>query len=112
VRARATSRASHKSSVALRYHGVALLFGILAAALLLAFLAWFVGAPLRRPAADAGQSSERRALEAARDAKYQEIRDNELDFRTGKLSEDDFRALDRQLRAEAVEILHALDALG
>lgn len=48
-------------------------------------------------------------LEAARDAKYTEIREAELDFRTGKLSEEDWRAQDRRLRAEAVEILHALD---
>jgi len=48
-------------------------------------------------------------LEAARDAKYAEIREAELDFRTGKLSEEDWRAQDRRLRAEAVEILHALD---
>jgi len=76
-------------------------------ALLLAFLIWFVGAPLRKPAAD----GERRALEAARAAKYAEIRDTELDYRTGKLSDEDFRALDRQLRAEAVEILRSLDEL-
>jgi len=48
-------------------------------------------------------------LEAARDAKYREIRDAELDRRTGKLSEDDYEAIDRSLRAEAVEILGALD---
>ena len=48
-------------------------------------------------------------LEAARDSKYQEIRDAEMDLRTGKLSEADHRALDRQLRAEAIAVLHALD---
>jgi hypothetical protein len=32
-----------------------------------------------------------------------------MDFRTGKLSEPDWRALDRQLRREAVELLHRLD---
>jgi hypothetical protein len=56
-------------------------------------------------------SDERRALEAAKEAKYGEIRDNELDFKTGKLSDQDFRALDRTLRAEAVEILRAIDEL-
>ena len=35
-----------------------------------------------------------------------------MDLRTGKLSDDDWRELDRRLRAEAIEILHALDALG
>ncbi|HEX2702178.1 MAG TPA: hypothetical protein VHM72_01955 [Solirubrobacteraceae bacterium] len=81
-------------------------------ALLLAFLIWFVGAPLRKPARlEPAADGERRALEAARAAKYAEIRDTELDYRTGKLSDEDFRALDRQLRAEAVEILRSLDEL-
>ena len=55
--------------------------------------------------------AERRAeLEAAREAKYREIRDTELDYRTGKLSQEDFAATDGALRAEAVEILDWLDA--
>jgi hypothetical protein len=49
------------------------------------------------------------ALEAAREAKYREIRDAELDHRTGKLSDADYEEVDRSLRAEAVAILHALD---
>ena len=49
-------------------------------------------------------------LEAARDAKYQEIRDVEMDLRTGKLSEEDFQAIDGSLRAEAIDILRRLDA--
>ncbi len=66
--------------------------------------------PLRRPSAnrepeDRGEA----ALEAAKEAKYREIRDAELDRRIGKLSEEDWRALDAQLRAEAVEILRRLD---
>ena len=48
-------------------------------------------------------------LEAAREAKYREIRDAELDHRTGKLSDSDYELIDRALRAEAVEILHRLD---
>jgi hypothetical protein len=62
-------------------------------------------------AAEDALTSERQRLEAARDAKYREIRELELDHRTGKLSDEDFRALDRQLRAEAVEILRELDSL-
>jgi hypothetical protein len=71
-----------------------------------------VAAPFRRrgrPVVE--ESAERAELEAARDAKYREIRDAELDHRTGKLSEPDWRALDRTLRAEAVEILRRLDEL-
>jgi len=85
---------------------------LVAVVVALAFLTWFVGAPLRNPSAgEPAIDSRRRALEAARDAKYQEIRDNELDYRTGKLSDEDFRTIDRQLRAEAVEILRLLDDL-
>ena len=45
-----------------------------------------------RAADEAAESAERAELEAARDAKYREIRDAELDYRTGKLSEADWRA--------------------
>ena len=65
----------------------------------------------RDPATDAAET-ELAELEAARDAKYREIRDAELDHRTGKLSDADFEAIDDTLRAEAVEILHQLDRLG
>ncbi len=65
----------------------------------------------RRGAAVVEEDAERAELEAARDAKYREIRDAELDHRTGKLSEADWRAMDRALRAEAVEILRRLDEL-
>jgi hypothetical protein len=81
-------------------------------ALALGAAAVFVTAPVRRRrAAEAGPETSRAALEAAKEAKYREIRDAELDYRTGKLSEDDFRALDASLRAEAVEILTRLDEL-
>jgi hypothetical protein len=50
-------------------------------------------------------------LEAAREAKYREIRDTEMDFRTGKLSEADYQTLDGELRAEALAILDGLTAL-
>jgi hypothetical protein len=71
-----------------------------------------VSAPLRsRRAGEATESAELAELEAARDAKYREIRDAELDYRTGKLSDADWRTLDRGLRAEAMEILRRLDEL-
>ena len=73
---------------------------------------WLVTAPLRAGAPERTRSASADAvaeLEARKEAKYREIRDAELDMRTGKLSAEDHRALDRQLRAEAVEILRALD---
>jgi hypothetical protein len=79
----------------------------------LAVVVLVVSAPLRRAGRDEEtEDAERAELEAARDAKYREIRDAELDHRTGKLSVADWRALDRGLRAEAVEILRRLDELG
>ena len=48
------------------------------------------------------------ALEAAREAKYREIRDVELDYRSGKLSREDYEAVDAALRAEAITILDRL----
>ncbi len=78
----------------------------------LAVVVLVVSAPLRRRRVDeAAESADRADLEAARDAKYREIRDAELDYRTGKLSEADWRVMDRSLRAEAVDILRALDDL-
>ena len=81
---------------------------------LLGVVVLLVSAPLRRggaAAAEEREENERADLEAARDAKYREIRDAELDLRTGKLSDADWRAQDRALRAEAVDILRRLDEL-
>lgn len=69
-----------------------------------------VSSPLRvARAAESSVPGELADLEAAREAKYREIRDAELDHSTGKLSDADFGALDGALRAEAIEILKALD---
>ena len=84
---------------------------VLAAAVLAALVALLVLQPLRSPA-DTDLSTDRRAdLEAAKEAKYREIKDAELDYRMGKLSESDWRELDRELRAQAITILRDLDQL-
>ncbi len=108
--------------------GVAFLIAILTLALV-GLVVLVVGAPLRRarrsgaarsltgaPAQphDATAASPAHTLdelEAAREAKYREIRDAELDFRTGKLSREDYQAIDAELRAEAIAILDSLQAL-
>ena len=82
--------------------------------LLLAAVVWVVSQPLRAGVrededVEVGQRAE---LEAEKEAKYREIRDAELDHSTGKLSAADWKAIDRQLRAEAVAILHRIDRLG
>src|SRR3954462_6620974 len=87
--------------------------GIAFAALVLLLVVGFVvAAPLRRgPDVDRREDEKRAALEAAKEAKYREIRDAELDFRMGKLTEADYKVTDRELRGQAIEILRELDAL-
>jgi cytochrome c-type biogenesis protein CcmF len=51
------------------------------------------------------------ALELAREVKYRELRDLELDLATGKLSREDYEATYSALRAEALEILDQLEPL-
>ena len=79
---------------------------------LLAATVWVISAPLRAARIREPEASADIAeLEAAKEAKYREIRDAELDFRMGKLSEADFRATDTELRAQAIDILRRLDDL-
>jgi cell division protein FtsB len=86
--------------------------------IILLVVVFFVSVPLRgagadTPAAEQAQITEHESeiaeLEAAREAKYREIRDADLDHRTGKLSDADYAEVDAGLRAEAVGILGALD---
>jgi hypothetical protein len=85
----------------------------IALVLLAALVAAVVGRPLlRRDEPAAPDEAKREQLEAAKEAKYREIRDAELDRRMGKLSDEDWRRVDRELRAEAIEILRKLDELS
>jgi len=69
--------------------------------------------PLRRRGEEERREETRIAeLQAAKEAKYREIRDVELDYRMGKLSEADWREADAELRAQAMDILRRLDRLG
>jgi hypothetical protein len=79
---------------------------------LAALVAVVVTVPLRRGRKEELQEHTRlEELRAAKEAKYREIRDAELDHRMGKLSREDWRAVDRDLRGEAIEILRELDRL-
>ena len=94
---------------------------VLLTLLLVAGVLIVISAPLRARAAErrstresehTRRQPERGALEAEREAKYREIRDAELDYRTGKLSREDYEAIDSALRAEAIEILNRLERSG
>ena len=85
----------------------------LAVIVLVSLVALVVVRPLIRGEGSApAEEARREELEAAKEAKYREIRDAELDLQMGKLSPQDHREVDRELRAEAVAILTELDELG
>jgi hypothetical protein len=79
--------------------------------MLLAAVMAVVSRPLliaRKP--EESDTPKRSELEAEREMKYREIRDAEFDYRTGKLSKEDYEAVNGALRAEAVEILNKLES--
>jgi flagellar biosynthesis/type III secretory pathway M-ring protein FliF/YscJ len=87
---------------------------LLLAIVILALVAVFVTAPLRRRAAGDDHDpaeAELAELEARKQAKYREIRDAEADRAAGKLTDEDYERLDRELRAEAISILKRMDRL-
>jgi len=84
--------------------------------LALILLAAVVAAVVANPLAKRGEEERQDEVEldelrAAKEAKYREIRDAELDREMGKLSQEDWREVDRDLRGEAIEILRRLDRL-
>ncbi|HLI32956.1 MAG TPA: hypothetical protein VKU89_09495 [Solirubrobacteraceae bacterium] len=93
------------------------LAGLLAVLLVVIVLA-IVSGPLRahllvRDRRSASLSSDEEALrrlEAEREARYRELRDAELDYRTGKLRSKDYEVIRENLRREALAILDAIEA--
>jgi hypothetical protein len=85
---------------------------VLALLVLALLVSAILASPLRRRGEEELREETRLAeLRAAKEAKYREIRDAELDHQMGKLSREDWRAVDRDLRGEAIEILRQLDRL-
>jgi hypothetical protein len=87
---------------------------LLLALAIVALVAAFVSVPLRRGVSEDGESGDQEELadlEIRKQAKYREIRDAEADHAAGKLSDDDYRRLDEELRREAIEILKRMDRL-
>ena len=77
-------------------------FGLLTAA--------FVTSPFRSGWTVSGFEDPRVAdLEARRDSKFREIKDAEVDLKSGKLAREDFDRINADLRAEAILILEELD---
>jgi hypothetical protein len=89
---------------------------LLLAVAIVVLVAWFVTAPLRGRVAEVSDESTYREaeladLDARKEAKYRQIRDAETDHAAGKLSDEDFKRLDRELRGEAIAILKKIDRL-
>ena len=88
----------------------------LAGILLTAGACWVILAPLlmriRAPLADGpDQLAELRELETLREVAYETLRDIEFDFHAGKISEADHRELTDRYKAEALQLLHRIDAI-
>jgi hypothetical protein len=88
---------------------------LLFAIAIIALVAGVVSIPLRRRRGEEGLDDPAEAeladLEARKQSKYREIRDVETDHAVGKLSDEAFRRLDAELRADAIEILKRIDRL-
>jgi hypothetical protein len=84
--------------------------GLVAVVLLLAGAATAIFWPLRMSRHSAAREEAAPSLETARDAKLAELHDLQLDFRLEKLSVEDYRTVNATLRAEAVELMRAIDA--
>jgi hypothetical protein len=85
---------------------IQVLLSMIVVAAVVTALAYPIIKGVDEPEADAVRAE----LEDAKQAKYREIRDAELDFRAGKLTEDEWHETDRDLRREAMVILAKMDA--
>jgi hypothetical protein len=95
--------------------GALVLGGVLAAICVI----WVARPFLREPAVTADEDRltvlgprerERVALAEERDRALSALKELELDHRTGKVTDDDYRTLVGSLRADAARALRALDA--
>jgi hypothetical protein len=88
------------TSIALVLAGLALLF--------VASPLWRTRVAARRPPDETLSAS--RELQSRQEMLLSSLRDLEDDHATGKLEEDDYRALHARLSAEAIEVMRQLDA--
>lgn len=72
------------------------------------FLAW----PLIHGVDETVVDAERAELEDAKQSKYREIKDAELEYKAGRMTEQQWNETDKELRREAMQILKDIDTLG
>lgn len=88
---------------------------VLASAALVVGVALFVGWPLLRSrtgAHAAGGEDRLAVLQKRKLDAYAALKEAELDFRTGKMSEEDFRAIEARCRSQALQVIEELQRLG
>ena len=72
------------------------------------FIAW----PVMRGVDERAVDAERAELEDAKQAKYREIKDAELEHKAGRMTREQWEETDAELRREALQILRRIDTLG
>jgi len=72
----------------------------------------FVLAPLMRPEPASAPETDADRLVRSREAAYRALRELEMDREAGKIGESDYAVLRGRVEAEAVAVLHRLDALA
>lgn len=87
---------------------IEVLLSIVAVAAVLAALAL----PILRGVNEPEYDATRAELEDAKQAKYREIRDAELDRAADRLTDEQWREIDAELRKEALAIVTKMDELG
>lgn len=90
---------------------------VLAGILLTGSVLWLVLGPLvtgsTAPLSDGpDRQQELRELQTLRDVAYETLRDIELDYHAGKISEADYGELNDRYKAEALSLLRRIDAVS
>ena len=85
-----------------------MLFAAIGGFVLLLVVAYLISRPLIVPRTT-GPGGSRNGLAADKEKLLENIRELDLDFATGKLSEEDYRDLRSRSVAEAAEVMRAID---
>ncbi len=82
---------------------------VILALLAVAFVAYPLLTPPREEDEDLDLSEDLDELHRRKESTFSAIKELEFDFRTGKLSEEDFHELDTRYRTDALELIDAIE---
>lgn len=83
---------------------------VMLALLAVGLVAYPLLAPPREDEEERDPPEDLEELHRRKESTYAAIKELEFDFRTGKLSEEDFHALDARYRMDALELIDAIEA--